>query len=413
MLLSTLRNALSAALVLCILFVGLFNFRLYTAPTSGAPTAKTAAALRHIRYSLDLGAGADMQRLFPEGDYFSYVLYGLAQVNVGLQQPQGTQARAAALTEARWAWHELGEPHALEAFQVSAPLQPSYGIFYRGWRNYLLTGILLLQADNERDLDELRTYQEECAAIARALRANDHPFLQAYPNATWPVDTFPAMVSLFAHRQLVDSQYDGLVQTWLSDIKQYQAATGQLLPHRVSAADAAPRQTARATSQTLILRFLYELDPDYAESQYQQFRKQHVDMVWGMPGALEYPLGTSGFGDVDSGPLLAGVSLSATTVLLGTSQIFGDTNVSKALWNGGEFLGFPLTINGMRQYWFGILPVGDAFVVWSQTSHPWLQPAATDTYPNVVPSWWRLPWHLLSLCIVLLAWGCLRRLRQV
>ncbi len=408
---NTILNAVSAGLLICIIFVAVFNVRLYTGPTTSTPTRHTAAGLRHVRYSLDLGAGADMQRLFPEGDYFTYVLYGLAQVNVGLQQPSGTQARQDALEEARWAWRELGDSHAKQAFEHSAGLSPAYGIFYRGWRNYLLSGILLLQSEEALDPNELAIYVQECAEIADAL-ADDDLFLAAYPNAIWPVDTFPAIVSLFAHRQLVDSRYDTVVATWLEQLKTYQAAIGGLVPHRVSAADQSPQELARATSQTLILRFLYELDPAYAEAQYKQFREDYIAMVWSLPGAREYPKGMDGHGDIDSGPLISGVSLSATTVLLGTARVLGDVNVAVALGQASEALGLPITINGMRQYWFGVLPVGDAFVLWSQTATPWLQSASEVSYPELVPVWWRWPWHLASLVIVVCLIACLRSMRR-
>ncbi len=411
------RNSKIIALLNGLIIIGLlltlvFNSRLYFPDV--LPTGHTAvdAELRHIRYSLDLGAGTDMQRLFPEGDFFTYVLYGLTQVNVGLQTVPGSDRHQAALREARWAWAELGEPHARGAFERASHLSPQYGVFYTGWRNYLLAGILLLQSEAERDQAELAIYQEQAAQIALALTAAELPFLESYPNAVWPGDTFPAVVSLHAYATLVDDRYEAVVATWLDEVQTYQTQTGTLLPHFVNAQTGAVVQPQRATSTVMLVRFLYELDQQFAEQTYRTLRAQHVAKVWGFPAALEYPKGTVGLGDVDSGPLIAGVSLSATTVLLGTARQLGDHDLATALWHSGELLGMPVKINGMRQYWFGVLPVGDAFLTWSKTTRPWLQPELQTEYADLMPAGWRFPIHAVTVAGFLLFLAVIQTLKR-
>jgi hypothetical protein len=104
----------------------------------------------------------------------------------------------------------------------------------------------------------------------------------------------------------------------------------------------------------------------------------------------EFPVGLDGPGDVDSGPLVLGVTLSATVVTLGAAQVNGDTALAAALANYGELAGLPVDTPWSKRYAFGVLPIGDAFLAWSKSARPWVNPTPTGTAPGV-PWWWRLP----------------------
>ena len=380
-------------------------------PQPAVPTA-VVPQLRFLRAALDGGAGEEMQALFPEGDYFSHVLYGLAWVNVGLQSAPA--ARAEAISEARWAYAAMDSERGRAPFRSGAGLAPAYGIFYRGWQNYLLAGILLLQPPDGREPAELARFERESAEIAAAFEASETPFLPAYPGSAWPVDSFPAIFSLRAHATLVDGRHEPLIERWLASLDGYRDPATGLLPHRVEPTTGALRDGARATSQTLILRFLAELDAAMAARDYARFRADYVEIVAGLPGVLEYPRGVGGSGDVDSGPLVRGVSLSATVVMLGTARVVGDEALAGPIERAGEFLGLPVMLGGEKRYALGQLPVGDAFLAWSKSSLPWLgaTPAAPD-FPPLVPWWWRLPLLALTLLLALQAlWVVGRAVRR-
>ncbi|MFP4345572.1 MAG: hypothetical protein ACLFU8_12830 [Anaerolineales bacterium] len=404
-------QALVAAGVLLLLIA---NLRLYlpAPPPPGRVAGEVWPELRYVRAALDGGAGAEMQALFPEGDFFTYVLYGLAWVNAGLQLPVDSPQRAEALEEARRAWRALGEPERRAPFRSARALAPEYGVFYAGWRNYLLAGILLLQRPGALDPAELQTFEERCAEIAAAFEAHGSPFLPAYPGMAWPVDSFPALLSLQTHARLVDDRYVLLLERWLVEAEGYRDPQTGLLPHRVDARTGAPLEGARATSQVLILRFLLELDEERGQEHYRRFRERYVVMRSGIPGVLEYPVGLSGRGDVDSGPLIRGVSLSATALMIGTARVYGDAEVSEAIWHAGELLGVPVRCGGTKRYALGLLPVGDAFAVWSKTAHPWLTESPAATYPPLIPRGWRLRLHALSLGLLLPALGVLLLIRR-
>lgn len=390
----TLAFALLCLLATC-------NARLYTpVPPAGTIAPAAIDQLRYLRHALDQGAGAEMQHLFPEGYFFSHVLYGLAWVDVGLQSAELT---ATALTEARWALARLAEPAGTAPF--SAALDPPHGVFYHGWRNYLLAGTLLLEPVGTRDPAALADYMVTSAALAAAIERHPSPFLPSYPNQAWPVDMLPALTSLHLFSTVVDNRYEPLVAAWLRDARAaVDPATG-LLPHRVHPITGAVVDGSRATSQVIMLRFLADLDPAWGAAQYEAFRERYVVRRFGIPAVREYPPGRDGRGDVDSGPLVTGVSLSASAVFLGTARRYADTRLASALWQAGETLGLPLTLSTGRRYLFGALPVGDAFVTWSHTATTWTMSPKPAIAPAPANVFWRWPLHGASLAT---AWLLLR-----
>ncbi|GAA4061915.1 hypothetical protein GCM10022214_13750 [Actinomadura miaoliensis] len=157
----------------------------------------------------------------------------------------------------------------------------------------------------------------------------------------------------------------------------------------------------------MIQRFLVEVDPAWGRRQYAQFRRLFVVTRLGLPAIAEYPPGLSGQGDVDSGPLILGVSASATVVALGAARVHGDDRLAGPLYALGETAGLPVRLPKTKRYAFGTLPVGDAFLAWSATARPVTQ----ASYSGVVSPWWRTPWHLLSLALVAALWFPFRRRR--
>jgi hypothetical protein len=147
--------------------------------------------LTFLRHELDRGAGDDAQANFPEGYFFLYALYGLTEIQLGLGEPPGD--RADELREARWALERIDGDKGRAPFDPG--LQPAYGIFYRGWANWLRGGVLALRPDPA----QRARFASDSAEIAAAFDAAASPFLPAYAGRAWPVDSTVAIASLRLH----------------------------------------------------------------------------------------------------------------------------------------------------------------------------------------------------------------------
>ncbi|WFE63983.1 hypothetical protein [Micromonospora sp. WMMD714] len=399
----TILRRLVALLAVLVTLFALVGVARLIAPATGGVDRQPPGVdrqLSYLRTELDAGAGEDAQAMFPEGWFLAHALYGLARVETGLRQPP--QERDEALREARWALARLESPAGTAPF--SADLTPAYGVFHAGWTNWLRGGVLALQPASGRDPAEVRRFTEASTALAAAFDASATPYLAAYPGQAWPVDSTVAVASLRLHDHLLTPRFDRTTVRWLDGVRQRLDPRTGLLPHRVDPGTGAPAEVARGTSQSVIQRFLPEIDPAFAREQYLRFRTGFVVSPLGLgPAVREYPRGLDGPGDVDSGPLPLGVSFSATVVTLGAAQVQGDDALAGALANYGELVGFPLDTPHTRRYAFGLLPIGDAFLAWSKTARPWVS-APADPPPATVAPWWRTPLVALLVLLAVLAW---------
>jgi hypothetical protein len=375
------------------------NVRLYATEQG---TGALVAQQRFLGERLRAGGGEQMQAYFPEGYFFSHVLYGLTWLDLA-RRDDGGGLRQEALREARWALRALESTSGRAPFDQD--LRPAYGVFYIGWSNRLRGGIVELAG---RNAPEAARFRADCAALARELAANG-PFLQAYPGQAWPVDTVVAVSALRLHdRAFGEHTYDSAVRDWIAAAREQADPATRLLPHQVE-----PQLTgARGTSQSIIQRFLPEIDAGWARAEYAEYRRWFADTRFGLPVVLEYPRGKTGTGDVDSGPLILGVSASATVVTIGAARVHGDQQLAGPLTGFGEALGAPIRLRGQKWYAFGVLPIGDAFLAWSAAA-PRAEPGEYGTYDGVAGWWWRLPWHAVGLLVIALLWfPIISRLRR-
>ncbi len=376
------------------------------APADGAPAVRRQMAF--LRDELESGAAEQAQRQFPEGYLFLYALYGLTAVHLGLDSPPSS--RADELADARWALAALETDAGRAPF--AGDMQPELGVFYRGWTNWLRGGILHLQPPATRDAAEAERFEADSAELAAAFDESAVPFLQSYPGRAWPVDSTVAMASLSLHDKLFPPRYDTTIIRWVAGVRaNLDPATG-LVPHTADPDTGAPTAGARGTSQSLINRFLPEIDTEFASGQYVRFRELFLNSPLGLgPAVREYPHGTDGPADVDSGPLPLGISLSATVVTLGAARVHGDASLAGGLGNFGDAAGLPLDTLSTRRYAFGARPIGDAFLAWAKSDRQWV--GESPKPPSAISWWWRLPLLLVFLIVGAAPWllSAIRRRR--
>jgi hypothetical protein len=260
--------------------------------------------------------------------------------------------------------------------------------------------VLKVQDPASRDQAEVERFEQDCFALAEAFDRHPHPFLEAYPGQAWPVDSTVAVAALRLHDWLLTPRFSGTIERWLGALPSYLDTATGLLPHRVEARTGQQLDGARGTSQSLITRFLFEIDPDVGQQHYALFRQTLVRPFLGVPGLWEFPDG-GGVGDVDSGPLIFGFSASATVNLIGAARVNGDREVAESLISASEAAGLPIEWTDGKRYAFGQLPVGDAFLLWAKASGPWVAEPVVREYPSIVTPWWRWPFHGVTLILIL------------
>jgi hypothetical protein len=385
-------------LVLALVVLGWLNTRVYTinsadyAPGSIGPDV--IPQLNDIGRRLRAGEGADMQGIFPEGWFFSHLLYGMAWVNVGMQTGDAA-LKQRALDEAEWVLRESETPAGVGPF--TRDTQVPNGVFYLGWRNRLLAGMLKLRGPKDRDIFAEGVLRKQSDALAAAYRASASAQLDAYPGEAWPCDNAMAIASLAVADSITPPHYQDVIQLWVARTKTQLDPAEGLIGHATDSASGAPEGGVRASSQSYLHAVLPEIDRAFAQAQFTRYRSRFVDEVLGFQAAYEYPIGTSGPGDVDSRPLIFGFSPTGSAVNLAAARVNGDWLLFDRTLKLSETLGFGSHRGDGKSYLFGQLVVADAFLVWGKTHVNWAGVTPPYQPPPPFPAW---QMHLVSLVLL-------------
>lgn len=363
-----LKRILYSALFIAIAIILYLNVRLYYQPrwstTSPQINQSVEAQLNYLQKRMHEGAAEDMQKIYPEGYLFLNALYGLSWCNLLAKTPVQSPLYQQGIEEVRWALRAIDSPKGKAPFSPNLPL--AYGVFYRGWSNYLRGKYLELLPGRREDTLQAQIFQANCVQIAKAVAESKTPFLESYVYASWPADMVVLMASLAQHDRLFMSQYGLLMQDWLKQVDKRSDQLG-LIPHSVHPYTGKVLEAARGSSQSLILSFLIEIDSTYARRHFERYKKAFLTRRMGLPGIREYPNGTLGFGDVDSGPVIFGVGGAASIVGQRTMAMYGEADVAIGLRNSIEAFGLGWQWGKEKRFLFGALPIADAFIAWSNS----------------------------------------------
>lgn len=351
------------------------------------------AQLQHLQMRMHTGAGADMQNVFPEGFLFLNALYGLSWCALLEKIEAQSAIQQQGLDEVRWALQEIASPVGKRPFNPNLPL--AYGAYYMGWSNYLRGKYLTIIPASARDSAEVKVFQNNCALIASAVQKSETPFLESYIYAAWPADMVLCMATLALHDRLFEPRFRQVLNSWVERVEQKTDALG-LIPHSVHPYTGSVIEPARGSSQSLILSFLIEIDSNYARQKFKTYKQSFLAHRFGLPGIREYPKGTLGLGDIDSGPVLLGIGGAASIVGQRTMALYGENDTSIGLRNSIEAFGVGLKWRGKKRYIFGTLPIADAFIAWCNSVE------AVESDRLVEKRNWRWGFQLGSVVVVIM-----------
>ncbi len=364
------------------------NVAVHSAPSVGSveERALLTAQLAHLEGRVHDRLGDEMQQLFPEGSAFTHALYGSAWCGLAQQLEVDDTLRGHAAVEARWALAQLDRPEEQGRFPVSA--EPKFGVFYCGWRNLLLGGIVELGV---ADSAELIAFDRNSAALAEAFARSTSPYLESYIGMAWPADATVAMASLVLHQRLRGGTHQAVIDRWVGQVRERLDGNG-MMTHAWDPDHDRSLTDARGSSQALINTFLPAIDEALAQDQFHRFQEAFFMERLGVPAVSEYPRGSFGWGDVDSGPLILGAGPAATIVGSAACRMNGD--VFHAQEFAASVHGFGFVTGGQRtRYLFGALPIADLFIAWGRS-----MPATPATGS---PGFKRFHgWSLLALVVI-------------
>ncbi len=218
---------------------------------------------------------------------------------------------------------------------------------YLGYINLLLG----LQRRLEPATPHAALHDRISAALARRLDAGSTGFLETYPGEVYPIDNAFVLGSLALHVRTAGGRHRPALDRALARFRAraVDPETG-LLFQSVSVFDGAAVDAPRGSGTALGLLALRHADPALARDLYDALRRELAG-TWLRFGAVrEYPRGTGGRGDIDSGPIVFGYGLSATGFALGGARWRGDREYFTRLAATAQLCGAPVRADGRYEF---------------------------------------------------------------
>jgi hypothetical protein len=244
---------------------------------------------------------------------------------------------------------------------------PQGHVGYLGHLNWMLGAYRFLGGDGRFDT----VHQAIAAALARRLRASPIYCAETYPGETYLPDNVVVLASLRNADPLFGTQHGEVAARWLTVARErlLDPRTGLL----VFGIDRAGNHVegsrgSGAGWNSLYLPFIHQ---EFAKEQYTGLQRHLVrHLPFGLMGVREYPHGVFRFGDVDSGPVLAGLSPSGTGFAVAGARHAGDVHLLGGLLLTTEAVGSSIQWHGRRRYLFAPL-VGEAIMLATKTAVVW------------------------------------------
>lgn len=221
--------------------------------------------------------------------------------------------------------------------------------------------------------DVAATHDALVAAYERRLLASPTGLIETYPNEAYPTDVAAVAAAIAVHGRATGADHGAVLRHWAARLRAVQIdAKSGLVIQRMGAADARPHDAPRGSGTGLAAYFAGFADRALARELTSGVLRQERSLL-GFGAIAEYAPGTSGSGDVDSGPVVLGVSVSATGFALAPLRAFGHADAFERIYRTTELFGVRVD-RGARTGFATGGAIGNALLLALLTSGPEVAP---------------------------------------
>ncbi len=241
----------------------------------------------------------------------SFLVWALA--NRSLRHPQDKPAYLEVMDriidETLRTERELGMFHFLMPYARQRPfvMQPPRSIF--------LDGEIALMLAMRRLVEEKDSYRkplrQRVQEMVRRMEASPVLCAESYPDECWMFCNTVALAAIRTSDRLDGTDHRAFFQKWLEMAKQklVDPRTGLLVSSFTL--DGQPQKGPNGSSLWLSAHCLQLIDEDFAADQYRRAKKELGRELLGFAYAREWPVSWDGQCDVDSGPVVPVLGISA------------------------------------------------------------------------------------------------------
>lgn len=289
------------------------------------------------------------------------LMTAIGSAQVAMQHPK---SRDEALVILRLAMDRLADPNT-RAYDGDAWNQDalrSLGEDERDHGAFLMYYAFALGMDRLADPDhaDAQLFDQVIETLLRRAKKRPVMLLDSYPGETYPVDNAVFIGALGLHAKATGASYDPFLDKWeaLARSQWIEPKTG-LLYQAVDGANGAKRDVARGSGTAAAAYYLSFARPSLSRDLWNALRTHLYRELLGFGLVREFV--GSGRGDVDSGPVIFGLGVSATGFAIGAARAHGDERAFSTLYGSAHLMGLPVDGNEARNFVSGG-PIGDAIL---------------------------------------------------
>lgn len=238
------------------------------------------------------------------------------------------------------------------------------GHAYLGYSNLALSMLRLLKPDTRF----ARLHDDLTEAFAIRLSAAPHALFETYPGEAYAADVAMVAASIALHDCATGTPARSFWPAWQKSFSHWIDPSSGLLHQSGDAKTGRPLGPPRASGTALAAFALSFVDKQLSQKLFGALQGNSENFL-GFGAVREYPAGFDGAGDIDSGPVVLGVSVSATGFSLASAKLHGDSLFFTQLFRTADFWGVPIhRARGMRYMSGG--PLGNAILL-AMTTATW------------------------------------------
>ncbi len=316
---------------------------------------------------------AKMRGSNAEWDFMGRTFLVVALANRSLRHPEQKAACLEVMDriidETLKTEQERGMYHFLMPYARNRPfvMQPPRSLFLDGEMALMLASRRLV-AEKEAYREPLRQRVEE---MVRRMEAGPVLCAESYPDECWMFCNSAALAAVRMSDRLDGTDHTAFFHRWLQMAKQKLVDPGTGLLVSSFTLDGQPKDGPEGSSIWMTAHCLQLIDEDFAADQYRRARKELGREVLGFGYAREWPVSWVGPEDVDSGPVvpILGVSAGSSGLAFLGARAFDDRAYFRGLQASVDFAAFPSEHEGRLRYCAGN-QVGDAVLLYAAVLGP-------------------------------------------
>lgn len=206
-------------------------------------------------------------------------------------------------------------------------------------------------------------------ALERRFEHSPTSLIATYPREVFPVDNAAGIASIALHARATGQAVPAIVPRWSIEVRERYVHRPSGLLIQIVEPDGTPLDAPRGSGTALAAYFLSFSDPALSKDLHDAVDRELAHDVVGFRLVSEYPESVpKGRGDIDSGPLVFGLSVSATGFSLGGCRIHGDAACYESTLASVNLFGAPTKRSDVGRTYVSGGPLGDAILFAMQTA---------------------------------------------